>query len=214
MIDKLYNMYGVYMKLLCYERAISRFIDDLDLKCKKNSRILDVGCGTGIIGLQLIEKFQNSTLLATDAQEKFLYETIANAKKKRISKDRISVGISDITTPDKVKILDDYSVSLKKESFDIVSFSGVVGYSKNQKESIITLLSLIKPNGYLIDLEMNEKPVGKWIASRYHYNVMSLIEMIKLIEDERYEVFRIPLSLKYFPANLTRIGIVAKKISD
>ncbi len=215
MFDKnLYNMYGLGMRILGYESGISRFIDNLDLKCPNNSKILDVGCGTGVIGLQLIKKFPESTLLATDIQENFLHETIANANKRGINEHRISVGISNIATPTKVKLLDGSSVSLKRESFDIVSVGAAVGYSKDQKETIKALLGLIKPEGYLINLEMNDKFIGTWTSSRYHYNIIPLTEMKKIIEEEGYKVFCIPLSVKYFPVNLTRVGILVRKICD
>ncbi|MBI5390250.1 methyltransferase domain-containing protein [Candidatus Woesearchaeota archaeon] len=210
----LYNMYGLGMRILGYESGISRFIDNLNLKCQTNSKILDIGCGTGVIGLQLITKFPKSTLMATDIQENFLHELITNTKKRGINNQKISVGISNIATPTKVMLLDGSSVSLNRESFDIVSVGATIGYSKDPKKTIRALLGLIKPGGYFINLEMNEKFIGRWTSSRYHYSNISLTEMKQIIENEGHNVSVLPISVKYFPTNLTRVGILVQKTYD
>jgi len=207
----IYKLYKFVMQICGFEKSISKFVNDLDLELKDNNKILEVGCGTGVIGLQLIEKFPKSTLFATDILEKFLYQTIHNAEKRGISKDKISVAISDISTPDKVTLLDNSSNYLEKESFDIVCVGATIGYSKNKEETIKKLLDLIKPKGYLINLEMNEWIIGKLTSDEYQYSNIPLTEMKKIIEEMGHEVSFIPLSMKYFPTNLTRIGMVVRK---
>ena len=212
MIDgKIYNFYRLWMNVFGYECQISRFIKNLDLGGKEAKSMLDAGCGTGVIGLQLLKKFPKSKLLATDIQERFLQMTLKNSKRKGISRDRISVGLSDISSPTKVKILNGASRSLKKESFDIVSVGAAIGYSDNPKKTLKELLKLVKPGGYLLDIEMNEKLTGKWVASRYQYNNIPLDDIIKFAEDQGHEASFIPFSAKYFPVNLTRIGILVVK---
>jgi ubiquinone/menaquinone biosynthesis C-methylase UbiE len=152
---KLSALYASLLKLLGYERGISKFIDQLELDCPKHLRILDVGCGSGIVGLQFLERFPGATLLATDLEPNFLKATLANARSRGIDESRIAVGVSDVSEPDKVTFLDNRSVVLVEKSFDIVTVGGVMGYAKDQRKTIQTLLRLIKPGGFLIDLEMS-----------------------------------------------------------
>ncbi|MBW3017961.1 class I SAM-dependent methyltransferase [Candidatus Woesearchaeota archaeon] len=197
--------------MLGYERGINHFIEKISLDCPKNCRILDIGCGTGIIGLKLMEIFPDSTLLATDIEKNFLLETIKNAKKRKLSTNRISVGISDVSHPKKIEFLDNQSELLKKQSFDIVCAGASIGYSKRQEHTIKELLSLIKPGGYFINIEMNEKHFGKKLSEKYSYKPLPLDNIKKIISDEGCEVSAVSFSLKEFPAGLSRHGIVARK---
>ncbi len=211
MADKdLYKIYGWGMRLLGYDRSISNFIKKLNVHCPVDSKILDVGCGTGVVGLSLMEKIPKASLLATDLDQRLLHQVMANAKEYRLDKSRVSVGLSDVTSPDNVTLTDS-SILLKQKHFDIVSASGTIGYSKNQEKTIRKLLSLIKPGGYFIDMEMNEHLFARLVAYRYQYSIMSISNMKRIIESEGYSVEIIPLTFKNFPANLTRLCIIAQR---
>ena len=207
---KLSALYASLLKLIGYERGISRFIDRLELDCPRDLRMLDVGCGSGIVGLRFLERFPGATLLATDLEPNFLKATLANARSRGLDEKRIEVGLSDINAPDQVTLLDGDRRVLDKQSFDIVSVGGVLGYSQNQQGTIETLLSLIKPGGYLVDLEMSESPAGSFVSKTYHCTAMPLESMRTFIEAAGHRVCVVPFSLANFPANLTRIGIIAK----
>ncbi len=207
---KLSALYSTLLKFLGYERGISRFIDRLDLDCPKNLRVLDVGCGSGIVGLQFLERFPGATLLATDIEPNFLKATLATARDRNIDGSRVAVGISDVSEPDRVTLLDGRTVVLDDQSFDIVTVGGVMGYSKDQRKTLQALLRLIRPGGYLIDLEMSESPSGKFVATTYKCRTIPLEAMRALIEEAGHRVAIVPFTMSNFPANLTRVGIVAK----
>jgi methylase of polypeptide subunit release factors len=103
---RLSRLYGALLRLLGYERGISRFLDRLPLERPQDCRILDVACGSGVVGLQLMQRFSRSTLLATDLQKSFLQETRANAVQRGIDLTRLTVGTSDLSEPTKVKCPD------------------------------------------------------------------------------------------------------------
>lgn len=207
----LYNSYGLAMSLLGFERQISRFLDEVVPASLDVKKILDAGCGTGVMGLQLLKQFPGSTLLATDIQERFLQGVLSNSQKQNIDQDRISVGLSDITKPSEVELDNGSVMALEKESFDFISLGAIIGYSKDQRKTIRELLDLIKPGGHLLNLEMNEELVGRWTSYRYEYDVMPLKEMTEIMVDEGCSVSMLPLSVKCFPANLTRVGMLVSK---
>ena len=170
-----------------------------------------MGCGTGAMGVQLLVRFPDGTLLATDIQERFLQGVLSNSENRGLRQDRVSVGLSDITIPAEVELLPGGVTSLESESFDLISVGAVIGYSKDQRETIRALLGLIKPGGLLLNLEMNEQMVGRWTSHRYEYDALPLTEMAALMAEEGCSVSRLPLSIKYFPVNMTRVGLLAVK---
>ncbi|MFO8016729.1 MAG: methyltransferase domain-containing protein [Candidatus Woesearchaeota archaeon] len=211
MLRKLYSNYDVFMKFLGYDLQMGRFIQDLDLNGMKECRILDVGCGTGTLGLRLLKRFPGSKLISTDIQERFLHGITKKRRKEGISREKISTGILDVSRPEMIKFLDDTPSRLEEESFDIISIGGVIGYSKDHKKTLKRLLRLTRPGGYIIDLEMNNGPVGKYIARRYHYETPEADEMKRFIEKGGHEFSRVPIPAKYFPINLTREGMIIRK---
>ena len=212
MIDKnVYKYYGLGMRIMGYDRSIAKLVKKLNLNCPPEAKILDAGCGTGAMGLSLIKKFQKSTLLATDIDQRFLHLVTAKAKRGRLDQTRISVGFSDITSPHKVTPTNSPSISLEQGSFDIVSSGACIGHSDNTENTIKILLSLVKPGGYFISLEMHHHFFARYIAAKYHYPRLDLTRMKHLIESEGFSAELTPLTLKHFPANLTRVCLIARK---
>ena len=150
-------------------------------------------------------------MLATDIQERFLQGVLSNSEKMGMGQDMISVGLSDITKPSEVKRVPGDSVTLENESFDLISVGAVIGYSKDQQQTIKVLVNLLKPGGLLLNLEMNEQLAGRWTSRRYEYDVIRLKEMRSQFSEAGCNVSTLPLSAKYFPASLTRVGLLAIK---
>jgi len=209
--DNVYKYYGLGMRLIGYDRSIATLVKKLDLDCPPEAKILDAGCGTGAMGLSLAKKFQKSTLLATDIDPRLLQLVTARAKKGRLDPSRISVGFSNITTPHRVSLSNRPLISLEQGTFDIVSSGACIGHSDNTENTIKILLSLVKPGGYFISLEMNHHFIGRYIAAKFSYPRLDLAHMKSLIESEGFSAELIPLTLKHFPANLTRVFLIARK---
>ncbi len=203
----MYKSYSFIMKNLGFDASISKFLKEINIANENYKNILDVGCGTGVIGLSLAERYRNCSILFTDINQNLLNQAKKNAEEKQIEAKRLSFGISDITTPKKITSTN--SIILKDATFDIVATGAVIGYSQNQKQTIEDLLSLVKPNGYFINIEMNEGFFGKNVSRRYKYPIMPLAEIEKLIKLNGFELVSIPVTI--FPAKLTRTCYIARK---
>ena len=205
--------YDFFMKALGYEGSIDRFLDYLTVDCQPGCRILDAGCGTGILGLHFLERFPNSTLHATDIETGFLQATQANAEKRGIDAHRLTVGLGDISEPERWKTLDGTDETLEAKSFDLICVGAVIGYAKDTESSLRKLIQLLAPGGYLLNIEMNESLTGRFVSNRYHYRNISLKQMNAVIQEEGCKLLSTPLRLRHLPAKLTRTAIVARKPS-
>lgn len=210
MQDSLYKSYSFIMKNLRFDASISEFIKKIHLSDRNHKKILDVGCGTGVIGLTLAKRYSESSVLFTDINKKSLHDVRDNAEKKDILSKRLSFGQSDITTPKKITMLDNKELDLSDFKFDIVSTGAAIGYSKNQEETIKELLSLVKENGYFINVEMNQYFFGKAVSKKYQYPIMPLSNMEEIINSSGFKL--IPTLVNTFPARLTRTCYIAHKL--
>ena len=205
------RIYDFFMKSLGYERGIDRFLRGVTVEYPGRFRILDAGCGTGMLGLHFLQRFPQSELIATDLERNFLQATLANAHSRGIDKNRIQVGVADISTPQHLTTLDNDSKTLEDESFSIVCVGAVVGYADDTEQSVRQLIRLLIPGGTLINIEMNESPTGRFVSHRYHYRNISLSRMQEVMRDEGCDMKFSRLSIGHLPAKLTRTAIIARK---
>ena len=164
-----------------------------------------------MLGLHFLQGFSGATLVATDLEPNFLDATITNARRRDIPLDRITLGIANISAPQRITSLDGEPWELEEASFDLICVGAVLGYADDTEASIRQLLKLLAPGGHLINLEMNESLSGKFVSSRYHYRNIPLERMREVMRAERCEVSTHHLRLTHLPAKLTRTAIIARK---
>jgi SAM-dependent methyltransferase len=207
------HAYDFFIRTLGYESSIERFLRSLDVDHQPACRILDTGCGTGLLGLHFLQRFSDASLLATDLEPNFLDAVITNARRRDLPRDRITLGTANISTPQHVTSLDGKSVELEEASFDLICVGAVLGYADDTTHSIRQLVKLLSPGGQLINLEMNEGMMGRFVSNRYHYKNIQLARLRELIEEAGCEVKTKTLRLRHLPARLTRTAILAKKMA-
>lgn len=205
------HTYDFFIRTLGYQRSIDRFLRGLELDCEPSCRILDAGCGTGLLGLHFLERFSQGSLLATDLEPNFLHATMKNAARRDLVQNRIRVGVANISTPHQVKSLQGEQWELDEGSFDLICVGAVLGYADDTESSIRTLLRLLAPGGYLINLEMNEGIVGRFVSNRYRYDNIRIERIHEVVRDEGCRVTSKKLSISHLPARLTRTAIIARK---
>jgi ubiquinone/menaquinone biosynthesis C-methylase UbiE len=217
MSPKLYkssHVYDFFMKLFRYESSIDRFLSGLDFDFGEHCRILDVGCGTGLLGLHFLERFPHASLVATDLEPNFLKATLVNAEKRQIDQSRMELAIADISNPRQLTSLDGRSIRLDDQRFDLICIGAALGYAQDSETTIRELLNLLAPDGYLINMEMKESLTGRFVAHRYDYKNIALDQMQRVMEGEGCEVSSVMLGVGHLPAMLTRIAVIARKSSE
>jgi ubiquinone/menaquinone biosynthesis C-methylase UbiE len=207
------HVYNFFMKSLGYESSISRFLESvpLDLQGHDPVRILDAGCGTGMLGLHFLQRFPKSELVATDLEPNFLQATLVNARRRGIDERRIRVGVSNISSPHLIRTSDEQSMTLDDGTFSIICVGAVLGYADDIEAAVRHLIRMLKPGGTLINIEMNESPTGRFVARRYHYRNIPLSRMQEVIRTEGCDVTSASLSILHLPAKFTRTTIIARK---
>lgn len=212
---KLYKVapfYSWMIKWVGFERGVRAFVKDLQLPGSDSAKILDLACGTGVIGLELMQKFPKSTLLASDLEDSFLKEVRSNAERLGFPPSRVQLGLTDIAEPQRVVLMDCSQITLEPASFDIVSIGGALGHVRDKEKALLAILQLVKPGGFFVNLEMNRNLFGYLASLFYHCHPIPQKRMQLILEESGFECQTLPFQWRHFPANLTRVGFLAKKI--
>lgn len=204
------RVYDFFMKSFGYERSLDRLIRQLPLPVSPQ-KILDAGCGTGLLGLSLLQRFPQASLISTDLEPNFLQATLSNARSRGIAEDRVQVGLSNISRPAIFSSLDGQDQMIPQQSLHLISMGAVVGYSQDIEASLRQLVGLLAPGGTLINIEMSESLTGKYVAKRYHYRNIALSRMVEVLNEVGCEVVHQKLSFRHLPAKFTRTTIIATK---
>ena len=233
--------YDFCLRTMGFESGIDRFLQDLEIEIPAGSRILDAGCGTGLLGLHFLNRVPGSSLLSTDLQPNFLRATLAKAAKRQLSSSRLEVATSDISTPQEIKLMTqvaanqhihsaempsaDHEDSLAEESsdefeptttldngiFGLICVGAVVGYAQDTEASLKQLAALLAPGGVLLNLEMSQSLTGRFVSHRYHYHNLPHARICEVLEASNCQVTTQHLRLRHLPAKLTRTAIIAKR---
>jgi hypothetical protein len=91
-----------------------------------------------------------------------------------------------------------------------VSVGGALGYAKDVERTARELIRLVKPGGYFINVEMNTGIMGRFVAWLYSYRPLPLASLQRIAAEGGHELSLMRLSMREFPANLTRIGVVVR----
>tara|TARA_B110000003_G_scaffold272159_1_gene307530 strand:- start:8847 stop:9683 length:837 start_codon:yes stop_codon:yes gene_type:complete len=122
-----------------YNYVFDYLIDNI--KPKKNSTILDFGCGTGVKSMHLAKRGLN--VKGVDYSLDVLNKAILNVKSNKLE-NKISFSKEDIT-----------SISFKNNSFEYILCWGVLMHVEDCEKAISELSRILKPGGKIIISETN-----------------------------------------------------------
>ena len=212
--SRLANSYRLGMGLTGFTHCLENWIKRLPIRIPLNAKILDVGCGTGILGISMKKSFPKSIVLATDLEEKFFTNIRKHIARYNFPSREFHVGIADINLPEHVFSLDTRTnLFLNPETFDVVIVGAALGYSDNPAQSILQLLKLVKTGGYFIDVEMSENITSRTLSRFFKYKKPGIVRIINILNENGCVIERIPFSLTELSAGLSRVGIIARKDS-
>ena len=138
-----------------YKKTVKRSLAFLD----RENRVLEIGCGTGIVTTQLADYVKEITAL--DISEEMLQK--AEEKAKNLGKDNIQFHCSNLLDMD-----------FPKEAFDVVTAYNVLLYMENQDEVLERIYKLLKPGGIFISAtdclgrNLSRDSVRKFWKSKLH----------------------------------------------
>ena len=111
---------------------------------KKDQKVLDIGCGTGLLSLKFLEK-ANCFITGIDSSPEMLSIFTEKIKKLPLS-NRITIKLQDAA-----------SLEFKPNSFDIIASTVTLHHLKNKYPTIKKIQNILKPKGRFVlgDIDMD-----------------------------------------------------------
>jgi len=156
-----------------YDRTLGRIgfhRDLLDLivknsKVKAGDKILDIGCGTGLLSLKFLQK-QDCFVAGVDYSKEMIAVFEDKIKKLKLS-GRVSITLRDAN-----------SLNFKENTFDKAVSSVTLHHLKDKLPAIKTVFRILKPGGVFIIGEIDMDSTGK------HTDIKRLKRILRVLEQE------------------------------
>lgn len=153
----------------------------------KNNKILDLGCGTGYVGLNL----KNNDVVFADIEPKYLEQINGNCI-----------------------ALDARKLPFKKEVFDIVICADVMEHIKEDNIALKEIYRVLKKNGHaLMAVPAYRKLYGHHDELIGHYRRYNKKDFVNLAKKTRFKIkySRYACSLLFFPFLINQLFVKSNK---
>ena len=212
---KIANVYDTLLALSGFKRGVENFLRRFDFDLPARARILDAGCGTGLMAFYLLRRFPDAEVVAFDIDPKMLAVMERLAHARGLGFDRLTIAVGDLRHPHRVRRLGDGgALELAEASFDGIFVSGALEHVP-LFETLPRLVKLLKPGGIFLNLGVKRNPAGAVLGMVYRFRPYRTAELQEALSQAGLEDIRvIRLAPEDFPANLSRIAIMAKKLEN
>lgn len=191
--------YDVLLTANGYQRGLKKFFGRTPLLLPAGPKILDVGCGTGLISEILLEKFPSAQVVAFDVDEKMVEQFQQKITQWPLTKQKqLKVSTDDLFKFSAV------------DKFDLIVTGGVLE-SVPLQSAILRLKSLLAPNGFLLNIALKKNWFTEHLLGRA-FNIRPYT-----LAENRESLFRagftkvdiLPFCLAEFPVNSLKIVLIA-----
>lgn len=209
------SFYDTVLTMSGFRRGVRQFLDRIDFGLPKNPKILDAGCGTGLLSLYLAKRFPEGEIIAFDIDRNMLgqFQEFMLSRYPELER-RITIAEGDLSKPFNIHSYQTGAVlSFPEEHFDAVMVSGALEHV-NLKESTKSLVTLIKKGGTFFNLSMKNNLFAAALRRVLHFHPYSVEELRDACNEAGLtDIVAVNLQITDFPANLSRLAIIAKKSS-
>jgi ubiquinone/menaquinone biosynthesis C-methylase UbiE len=198
--DRIAGLYDITFKLNGYGRSLDQYLSAHPLRLSPGSRVLDAGCGTGLLTLALLRAVEVPLkITAVDLSASSI------AKAERAVADNLKRSHKVWFTQANVLAL-----PFADDSFDLVVTSGALEYV-SLREGFSELARVLMPGGYMLHLPVRPSLPSRFLELLFRFKTHPPREVaenterhFRIIEDYRFP----PLE----PIGWTKSAVLAQKL--
>ena len=199
--DRFTQLYDLTFRFNRYSHSLERYFRENPVPLPVGARVLDAGCGTGLLTLSLLR------VLASPAH---ITSVDLSASSLHTARRAVRRVVPD--TPHTVSFVQANVLSLPfpDESFQFVVTSGVLEYVP-LREGFAELARVVAPGGYLFHLPVRPSPASRGLEILFRFKTRSPKDVI----DNTTRHFRI-IDRHYFrptePIGWTKMALLSQKL--
>jgi ubiquinone/menaquinone biosynthesis C-methylase UbiE len=204
--DKIARLYDLTFKLNGYGRSLDQYFARYPLPVRRGARILDAGCGTGLLTLALLRNIRFSVdIIALDLSATSIVE--ANKAVLQGNGRTPSMIRNSNVNFTQGNVL---SLPFSDDSFDLVVTSGALEYVPLQ-DGLTELARVIAPGGHLLHLPCRPSPASTVLEILFRFKSYSPKE----VHRNTLRHFRVVHHYRFAPHEIigwSKSAIMAQKI--
>lgn len=198
--DRFADLYDLTFKFNRYGRSVERYLRSCALPLRHGARVLDAGCGTGLLTLALLRVLERpARLSAVDLSVKSLRAAARAVRGARaFPRHQISFGQANVL-----------ALPFADSTFDLVATSGVLEYVP-VGEGLRELARVTAPGGYLFHLPVVPSPASRLLEVIFRFKTHPPRE----VEEHTRRHFRVLDAHRFSPLEpigWTKIAVLSQK---
>jgi SAM-dependent methyltransferase len=205
------RLYAVGLTALGFRRGVERFLDRLDLDFPPGARVVDAGCGTGLLTFWLLDRFPDVRVVAFDI-DPAMVKVAAHTAARSYEGAHLELALGDLRTPDRlVRVADGRPLMVDPGTYDGVLIGAALEHVP-LLETLEKVRDLLRPGGRLLILGVRQGGMGPVLGHLFRFRPYSLRQLHAAASACGLVEFRtIRLRSREFPANLSRVAILARR---
>ena len=205
------GFYDRWLRVAGFKRGVEQFLDRMELILPARPRVLDGGCGTGLISLWLLRRFPDAHVTAFDIDRKMLAVAARRARRIAGARGRLTLAEGDLTAPRRLRGARGEAILLPEASFDLIVIGAALEHVP-LASTLTGLHALLKPGGLFVNLGVRDASAAVVLGAVYQFRPYRTGELLEALRGAGFAQASVaPLALRDFPANLTRIAVSAVK---
>ncbi len=176
--DRFTNLYDLMFRFNRYGRSVERYLRENPLPLPTDARVLDAGCGTGLLTLALLRVLKRpARITAFDLSRRSLHTARRAARRRARDGARHRCDFLQANA---------LALPFADESFDFVATSGVLEYLPLDK-GMAEFARVLRPGGYFFHIPVRPSPATTMLEFMFRFKAHPPAE----IDDETERHFTV-----------------------